>query len=366
MKVGITGQRGFIGWHMSQYLHLQDDVTLVNFERSYFENSEELISFVDKCDVVLHLAAMNRHPDPNVLYRTNIDLVQKLTDACVNTKPFIYFTSSTQEYLDNQYGSSKREGWKQLSKWSKTHNANVGCFVVPNVFGPFGRPNYNSFVATFCHKLANGEEATIISDAEVELVHVHDLVKQMWQTIRLRNIGRKEVPSKYKVKVSKVLRLLETFRDDYLRNGKMPNLEDDFTLHLFNMYRTYIPSNHFPVSYDKYTDDRGIFVEIVRANTSGQFSFSTTVPGITRGNHFHTRKAERFAVIKGNAKIELRKIGTEEIIEYHLDGNSPSYVDMPIWHTHNITNIGEDELVTLFWINEPYSPDDPDTYFVEV
>ena len=149
-------------------------------------------------------------------------------------------------------------------------------------------------------------------------------------------------------------------------NGIFPSLENPFEKALFNTYRCYVPESHFPVLLQKHTDPRGSFVEIAKTNTSGQFSFSTTVPGITRGNHFHTRKAERFAVINGKALIQLRKIGTNKVIDYYLDGENPAYVDMPIWYTHNIKNIGDTELVTLFWINEPYNPEDADTYFENV
>ena len=151
-----------------------------------------------------------------------------------------------------------------------------------------------------------------------------------------------------------------------MENGIFPNLEDSFQKALFNTFRCYIPVSHYPVKFIKHTDNRGSFVEIARTNSSGQFSYSTTVPGITRGNHFHTRKAERFAVISGKARIQLRKTGSEEVIDYYLDGDEPAYVDMPIWHTHNIKNIGEEELITLFWINEPYNPEDADTYFEDV
>ena len=151
-----------------------------------------------------------------------------------------------------------------------------------------------------------------------------------------------------------------------MENGIFPNLEDPFEKALFNTFRCYVPESHYPVKYTKHTDNRGSFVEIARTQTSGQFSYSTTVPGITRGNHFHTRKAERFAVISGKALIQLRKIGTDEVIDYYLDGNEPAYVDMPIWYTHNIKNIGDEELITLFWINEPYNPEDADTYFEDV
>ena len=184
--------------------------------------------------------------------------------------------------------------------------------------------------------------------------------------IQLRSMKKYQVPHTYEGKVSEILKLLQQFREQYLNKGIMPDLRHSFALNLFNTYRCYMDENHFPFYYEKHSDDRGIFAEIMRANTSGQFSYSTTKPGITRGNHYHTRKAERFAVISGIAKIQLRKIGTTDIIEYDLDGERPSFVDMPIWHTHNITNTGKAELITLFWINEPYDPEDPDTYFEEV
>ena len=168
-------------------------------------------------------------------------------------------------------------------------------------------------------------------------------------------------------KVSEILNLLKDFKTEYIDNGKVPKVDlNSFELNLFNTFTSYISKSYFPRKFKKHTDDRGAFVEIIRAETSGQTSYSTTVPGITRGNHYHTRKVERFAVIKGKASIRIRKINTDEIFEYIIDGQTPAYVDMPIWYTHNITNIGDTELITLFWINEPYNPEDADTYFVEV
>jgi UDP-2-acetamido-2,6-beta-L-arabino-hexul-4-ose reductase len=152
----------------------------------------------------------------------------------------------------------------------------------------------------------------------------------------------------------------------YLDKGEFPALDTPFDLALFNTFRCYIPEEKYPFTLKLNPDQRGMFVEVVRTGSSGQFSYSTTKPGITRGNHFHTRKAERFAVIQGKAKISLRRIGTDHVVDYIIDGETPGFVDMPIWHTHNITNIGDTELLTLFWINEPYNADDPDTYFVNV
>lgn len=152
-----------------------------------------------------------------------------------------------------------------------------------------------------------------------------------------------------------------------MQEGKVPYAPmNSFELNLFNTFTSFIPKDYFPRKYTKHTDPRGSFVEIIRTDVAGQSSYSTTVPGITRGNHYHTRKIERFAVISGTASIKLRKIDSDEVIEYIINGDEPAYVDMPIWYTHNITNIGDKELITLFWINEPYNPDDADTYFVEV
>jgi UDP-2-acetamido-2,6-beta-L-arabino-hexul-4-ose reductase len=176
-----------------------------------------------------------------------------------------------------------------------------------------------------------------------------------------------QVPHTIEVKVSEVLARLENFKALYFDKGEIPALETRFDLNLFNTFRSYIDQgSHFPVKFTQHTDPRGSFVEIIRLGIGGQVSFSTTVPGITRGNHYHTRKIERFAVIKGKALIQLRKIGTDEVLNFELDGDEPAYVDMPVWYTHNIKNIGDEVLYTNFWINEPYNPEDADTWMEEV
>ncbi len=376
LRIGITGQAGFVGYHLYNTLSLRDDVELIPFERSFFENPKALSQFVSACDTIVHLAAMNRHEDPNVIYGTNIGLVDKLIQACsaTDSKPHIIFSSSSQELKDNLYGKSKKEGKEKFMDWANASGGKFTSLTIPNVFGPFGRPNYNSVVATFCHKVAHDEEPTIINDGEVGLIYINDLVKIFIDTIFAKepskpltnNSFEVDIAPNHFVKVSRILELLNRFKTDYVGNGIFPNLEDHFEKSLFNTFRCYVPESHYPVKFTKHTDPRGTFVEIARTQTSGQFSFSTTVPGITRGNHFHTRKAERFAVIRGKARIQLRRIGTDEVINYELDGDEPAYVDMPIWYTHNITNTGDEELITLFWINEPYDPEDADTYFENV
>lgn len=375
-KIGITGQAGFVGNHLFTTLSLDETIELVRFERSFFDDQKALESFVKECDTIVHLAAMNRHEDANVIYETNIKLVEVLIQSCINqkVKPHIIFSSSSQEDRDNLYGKSKREGKQKFIDWAETSGAKFTSLTIPNVFGPFGRPNYNSVVATFAHKVARGEKPTIINDGEVGLIYINELVAIFIATINEKVTSKKigknsfELPIQptSKNKVSRILELLNKFKTDYMGNGIFPSLEDPFEKALFNTFRCYVPQEHYPVKFTKHTDPRGSFVEIARTQTSGQFSFSTTVPGITRGNHFHTRKAERFAVISGKALIQLRKIGTDEVIDYYLDGDEPAYVDMPIWYTHNIKNIGNEELITLFWINEPYNPEDADTYFEDV
>ena len=175
------------------------------------------------------------------------------------------------------------------------------------------------------------------------------------------------IPHTAEAKVSEILSKLQNFKKQYQENGVIPILETHFDFNLFNTFRSYIDiKNHFPVKFIQHSDNRGSFVEIIRLGVGGQVSFSTTMPGVTRGNHYHTRKIERFAVIKGKALIQLRKIGTNEIFDFYLDGNEPAYVDMPIWYTHNIKNIGDETLYTNFWINEAYNPENADTYIENV
>ena len=433
IKIGITGQTGFIGTHLYNTLGLNaDKYERIAFRDEYFQKEETLDAFVSQCDVIVHLAAMNRHNDPDVLYRTNIELVQKLIDAMERTeaRPYVIMSSSLQEERDNLYGRSKREGRELFNEWADRNDAAFTGLIIPNVFGPFGVPFYNSVISTFSHQVVNNLVPKIEVDAELKLIYVGDLVRKIIGLFPADNadlgadfadlnshtdftdgtdqrglgfattententattestedteVGEKgnsqfsilnsqlnqprqiHVEHMAEFKVSELLKKLQGFREIYQLKGIFPELNDRFELALFNTFRSYLPQEHFPVKYTKHADPRGVYVEAMKFCSGGQAAFSTTVPGITRGNHFHTRKVERFAVIQGKASIKLRKYGTDEVIEYILDGADPAYVDMPIWYTHNITNIGDGELLTMFWINEFYDPEDPDTYFEEV
>lgn len=370
-KIGITGQNGFIGQHLYNTLGLYpEEFERIEFQKNYFENPGLLDEFVGKCDVIVHLAAMNRHESQEIIYQTNIQLVQQLIESLerTNSKAHVLISSSTQEEKNNHYGKSKKEGRILLQNWAEKNSGKLTGLIIPNVFGCFGKPFYNSFIATFCYQLTHGQTPEIVNDGNVKLIYIQDLVKIMINQIRSEKSNPElfVIPTSEK-KVSEILELLKKFKTIYFENGEIPELNNSFEHNLFNTFRAYIDmKNHFPVLLKRNEDPRGVFVEIIRLGIGGQCSFSTTVPGITRGNHYHTRKIERFAVIKGKALIQLRKTGTTEVLNYELDGDQPAYVDMPVWYTHNIKNIGEEDLYTLFWINEPFNPDDPDTYFEEV
>lgn len=371
LKIGITGQAGFVGTHLYTTLGLfPEEFQRIEFRKDFFEDENQLNDFVSKCDVIVHLAAMNRHNDPQLIYDTNVNLVTKLIESLEfnSSQAHVIFSSSTQEERDNLYGKSKKEGRELMIDWSKRAGGTFSGMIIPNVFGPFGHPNYNSVVATFCHKLSHNETPTIEVDGDMKLIYVGELVNTILSEIRKKE-GNPEVvvePTSSS-KVSQLLALLEAYKSQYQDSGIIPSLNTTFELNLFNTYRCYMDiKNHFPVKFVEHTDPRGSFVEIIRLGVGGQVSFSTTVPGITRGNHYHTRKIERFAVIKGKALIQLRRIGTDEVLDFYLDGEEPAYVDMPIWYTHNIKNIGDEVLYTNFWINEFYDPNDPDTYFENV
>ena len=371
IKIGITGQAGFVGTHLYNTLGLYpNEFERIDFQRSFFDNETSLDTFVSQCDVIVHLAALNRHNEPQVIYDTNIGLVEKIINALTktNSKAHVLFSSSTQEERDNLYGKSKKEGRELMIGWAEKSGGKFSGLIIPNVFGPFGHPNYNSVVATFCHKLAQGETPVIDIDGDLKLIYVGQLVDEILKKIRSGEENNEVVvPFTSKAKVSELLDLLQGYKKCYQDKGEIPAINSTFELNLFNTFRCYMDiANHFPVKFVQHTDPRGSFVEVIRLGVGGQVSFSTTLPDITRGNHYHTRKIERFAVIKGKALIQLRRIGSDEVLDFYLDGNEPAYVDMPIWYTHNIKNIGDEILYTNFWINEFFDPNDADTYFEEV
>ncbi len=371
LKIGITGQNGFIGNHLYNSIGLfKEEFEIVIFEKSIFEEISKLEEFVKKCDVIVHLAALNRHDDDKVLHDTNILLTEKLIKALIQTKSkaHVIFSSSTQEEKDNLYGKSKMTSRELFINWSSLSGGKFSGLIIPNVFGPFGKPNYNSVVATFCYKLINNENPKIENNSLIKLIYVGELIDKILEIIRnCQGQSKIIINETNEINVSDLLKKLSSFKVQYIDQGKIPNLENSFDINLFNTFRSYLDLEYFfPRKYLKHSDYRGCFVEVIKLGVGGQISFSTTDSGITRGNHFHTRKIERFSVIKGNALIQLRKIGDKKIHDFYLNGDEPAYVDMPIWFTHNIKNIGNDVLYTIFWINEFYDENNPDTYFENV
>ena len=369
-KVGITGQKGFIGTNLYNYLNLKkDEIRLADFEDCYFESEERLINFVKECDTIVHLAALNRHNNPEEILRVNLDLVKKLISITEKVKifPHIIFSSSIQEEQDNIYGKSKSEGRKLFEEWSKRNNSKFTGLIIPNVFGQGGQPFYNSVISTFSYQLTHNEVPQIHVDNNLKLIYVGNLCKIIYNIIK-----NKEINNHYYIQedttcnVSDLLEILKYYKEEYFDNGIIPEIKGQFEVNLFNTFRSYIDELYYPKYFNKNEDERGYLTEVVKERTGGQTFFSYTKPGITRGNHFHTRKIERFCVIKGKGLIKLRKIGEKKIAEYKVTGNKPSFVDMPIWCTHSITNIGNEEMLTLFWTNEIFNINDSDTFFEEV
>tara|TARA_B100002052_G_scaffold299182_1_gene336069 strand:- start:2929 stop:4062 length:1134 start_codon:yes stop_codon:yes gene_type:complete len=376
LKIGITGQSGFIGNHIYNKLGLfPEKYDRVIFKKKYFSQKKKLQEFTAKCDIIIHLAAINRCNDLEYLYNTNIELTRRLLAACEFSKsnPHIIFSSSIQENNNSPYGKSKLDSRKVLESWAKKNKSNVTSFLIPNVFGPFCKPNYNSFISTFSFQLISGNKPSIDIDNEIQLVYIDELVNYIMNYIDKLNRIKHEpnriikIPHTKKIKVSKVLIILKSFAKKYLEYGQIPNISSDFNRNLFLTFISHIKyETFFPFFYKINSDNRGSFIEMMRLESGGQISFSTTKPGITRGNHFHTRKSERFCVIKGKAKVEIRKIGTKKKYCFKLDSNKPSFIDMPVWYTHNITNIGDDDLYTIFWISEHFDEKNPDTFLQTV
>lgn len=369
MKIGITGMAGFVGSHLRDFLKTKENIEVLPFEDAYYENPEKFIAFAKQADVIVHLAGVNRD-EPEVVYNKNVELMEKLLEYCdaANNKPYIIFSASTQIERDNEYGRGKKKAMDLLEQWAQKQDASAISMVVPNVFGDSGRPFYNSVVATFCHQITHGEQPEVIKDGQMSMVYINNLVEDIYKLITESRKGYEVeyIKPRAEIKVSELLGLLNKFKTFYFDSGMVPEIKSDLERDLYNTFITYMDEADWQRNLKLNTDQRGSFVEVFKLEKGGQVSFSTTKPGITRGNHYHIRKNEKFCVVSGSASIKLRRIGTDKVIEYKVSGSQPSWVEMPIYYTHNISNIGDTELVTLFWINEHFNPDDPDTYYEEV
>lgn len=367
--IGITGAGGFIGKHFALRAARQDGWTVVTCPRSAFSNPNELRNFVSACDVVVHLAGANRGTD-NDVRDVNIRLASELVAALreAEVTPHVVYSSSTQEACDNVYGNSKREAGDIFSQWADETSAPLSILVIPNVYGAGCRPFYNSVVATFCHQLALGETPQVQVDKEVEFICISELVDLIVDTIEnpVNNERRKRVNGTAKLHVSELLEILKEFRESYFHTNVVPDLSDRTTQNLYATFLSYLPASDLRHCPQLHTDNRGSLVEVIKLAQGGQVFFSTTKPGITRGNHYHTRKVEWFCVLKGNAVIRLRRLDSNDVQEFPVSGDRPEFISIPVMHTHHIENVGQTELLTMFWCNEIFDNRDADTFMAKV
>jgi UDP-2-acetamido-2,6-beta-L-arabino-hexul-4-ose reductase len=366
LRVAVTGPEGFLAWHLCCTLSAKQEADVVSIGRPEFQNAALMDSALANVDCVIHLAGVNRGTDQEIA-TTNPMLARLLAEGLVRAgKPItVIHGNSTHSRGDSAFGQSKTEAASILRASCEVTGGSFVDVVLPNVFGEHGRPFYNSVVATFCHQLAIGEKPSIEIDRELPLIHAQEVAEI------LLNAAANPVESEILVEgrvlsVSAVLAKLQAISGPYFE-GRLPDLSDSFTRDLFNTYRSYTFPGMWPILPVKHSDDRGELVEAVRgAGGETQVFFSTTKPGFARGNHFHLRKVERFLVLNGQASIKLRRLFTSEVIEFLVEGETPAIVDMPTLWTHSITNTGNQDLLTLFYADDEYNPDDPDTYWVDV
>ena len=370
MKILITGQNGFIGAHLYNTIKYKfPSIDIIDFKRDFFDDKEKLDKALSKANFIVHLAGINRHDNQELLYSKNLLLSKTIAESInrINFKGKLVFASSTQESLDTNYGKSKKHSNELFLKLSKANKFYYSGLIIPNVFGPFCKSNYNSFIATFCSNSIMDINNEINKNEDVGLIYIDNLISYIINDLKIQKNESKFVKKDLTVKVSYVKKLIDSFKNIYLDKGQIPHLNSDFDANLFKTFTSYINhENYFPRPLNQTADERGVFFETIRSANKGQYSCSITFPDQIRGNHFHTRKIERFIVIQGTALIKMRKIDSNEIVQFEVDGKEPVYVDMPLWYTHNIKNVGDNDLITLFWINEFYNKSNTDTFFEKV
>jgi UDP-2-acetamido-2,6-beta-L-arabino-hexul-4-ose reductase len=358
--VGITGGDGLLGWHSTAFLKTLPEVRVLLATRATFANNQLLNEFVDQCDVIFHFAGINRGEEEEVAL-TNITITATLIASLedMHKTPHVLFSSSTHIRRNTPYGQSKRKCSELLDAWAKRSGGKLTKVVLPNVFGERGKPFYNSVVSTFCHQITHHETPLVHQDAQLEQIHTQVVARAFWEMVQTQKTGEIWLPGTV-ITVRGLLERIQAFHDLY-SNHIIPDVRNTFDRDLFNTYRSYFNPTEYPRVLTLHSDARGTLFESVKTYNGGQTFLSTTKPGITRGNHYHTRKIERFLVVTGEAEIRLRRVGDTEIQVFRVSGNTPSYVDIPTLHTHNITNVGATELVTLFWTNEFFDANASDT-----
>lgn len=368
-NVLVTGSAGFVGKNLVETLRLRKDVSLKTF------NSTDDCACLDQAlgdvDFVFHLAGVNR-PQREEDFRTgNAILTEKIVKVLLRLgRPVpILLCSSTQASLDNPYGLSKRQAEEAVFAYGRHFATPVFVFRLPNLFGKWCRPNYNSAVATFCHNIAN-DLPIQINDPNVtmNLAYIDDVVNSFVAALDGKAVFEDQfcvVEPVHSIKLGEVAELLHSFKSSRL-DLCVPDMSDILTKKLYSTYLSYLPKNQFSYSLKMNVDQRGSFTEFIKTADRGQVSINISKPGITKGNHWHHTKNEKFLVVSGKGLIRFRRIGSDRVLEYPVSGDKLEVVDIPVGYTHNITNTGETDMVTVMWVNEPFNPEFPDTFFEPV
>lgn len=366
MNILVTGARGFIGRNLVARLRAREDCTLTLFD---IDNpSADLRAGLETADIVYHLAGVNRPLTSGEFETVNAGLTRGICGILreLGRSPVIVMSSSIQAALENPYGISKRHAEEALHEWSAWCGAQVRVHRLKNVFGKWCRPNYNSVVATFCHNVAN-DLPIQISDPrrELELVCVDDVVEAFLAELPLEGSdGHREIPS-LSLTLGDLAGRIQSFHD-MRTNLLAPDFAVRFNQQLYATYLSYVPDEDRRQHLEIRSDPRGCLAEFIKSRHFGQIFISRTKPGITRGNHYHHAKTEKFLVVEGDAVIRLRQIERAEVVEYRVNGGDFDVIDIPPGHTHSIENIGSGNMVTLFWASEIFDPDRPDTWFLPV
>lgn len=380
MNILVTGAKGFIGKNLVAWLKNikegKDKTFSVNTDLNIFEydidtDPDLLDEYCRTTDFVFNLAGVNRPKDQGEFMSGNFGFASTLLDTLKkhgNRCP-VMLSSSIQATLDNPYGRSKMAGENLFFDYAKETGAKVLVYRFPNVFGKWCRPNYNSAIATFCHNIARDLPISVHDRSVVmNLVYIDDVVTELINALAGKE-NRKgkfcEVPIVYTITLGEIVDLIYSFKASRDKRS-IPNMADEFTKKLYATYLSYLPTDQFSYPLKMNIDERGSFTEIIRTPDRGQFSINIIKPGITKGNHWHNTKNEKFLVVSGSGVIRFRRIDSNEVIEYYVSGDKLEVLDIPTGYTHNIENLGDTDLITFMWANECFNPNIPDTFYEEV
>lgn len=366
MRIVVTGSQGFIGKNLCVFLREQQHEVLEVHRNT---EQKEILSYLSVADFVFHLAGINRPLNPAEFESGNVDLTRFIVDALIeldSSAPLV-LSSSTQAEDENDYGVSKFSAEKIVESYSATTGVASYIYRLPNVFGKWCKPNYNSFVATFCHNALNGIDISVHDpSAPVRLVYIDDLCASFLELLDGKaTSGFHKLAGEFNTTVGEVANVILSFKSS--RSTLITErVGAELTRALYSTYLSHMPPDQFNYSVASYADERGVFCEMLKTKDSGQFSFFTAHPGITRGGHYHHTKNEKFLVVRGEAVFKFENISTGQRHELMVNGSNPEIVEtVPGW-THDITNSGNSELVVMLWANEIFDRDRPDTITKEL